>query len=286
MKDIRGEPQETIIEPTRGLRLFAWRELYAYRDLLWLLVWRDIAARYKQTVLGPLWYIVQPLLTTVVFSLVFARFARIPTAGVQPMLFYLAGLLGWNYFSQTFNSTSSSLVNNAALFGKVYFPRLIVPLAGVVSNLVPLALQFLAFGALWMAFVLAGAAATPAPSVAICWTPAIFCHIAALSLGTGLWLTALATRYRDFTVVAGFLLQLWLYATPVIYPFAQIPARWRPLSVVNPMTMPVEALRKCLIGAGSPEAGAYVLSVVATLAVLLSGLAVFRTVERTFVDVI
>src|SRR5258708_12187545 len=136
---------ETVIKPNKGFRALNWRELWAYRDLRWLLVWGELECGYKQTVLGPLWFIIQPLLTTIVFTIIFSRVAQIPTAGVPPMLFYLGGLLAWNYFSLSFQSTSSTLVNNAGLFGKVYFPRLVVPVSAVISNLMPFPIQFPTF---------------------------------------------------------------------------------------------------------------------------------------------
>ena len=138
-------PREIVIEPTRGWHFVAWADLYAYRDLLWLLVWRDFVTRYKQTVLGPLWHVFQPVLTTVIFTIVFSQVAELPTDGLPPTLFYLCGLLAWNYFSQTFNSTSATLVANAGLFGKVYFPRLIVPLSSVISNCVSFLIQLGSF---------------------------------------------------------------------------------------------------------------------------------------------
>ena len=142
MNEIIESTPETVIEATHGLRFIRWRELHAYRDLLWIFVWRDIASRYKQTVLGLLWFVIQPVFTTIVFMVIFSRVARIPTNGVPSSLFYLCGLLPWNYFAQTFQSTSNSLTNNAGMFGKVYFPRLIVPFSSAISNLVPLVIQF------------------------------------------------------------------------------------------------------------------------------------------------
>lgn len=285
---MKPEPaeREVVIEPSEGLRALAWRELWAYRDLLGLLVWRDYVARYKQTVLGPLWFIVQPLLTTAVFTIVFGKFAGIRTADAPPVLFYLAGLLAWNYFAQTFQSTSATLVNNAAMFGKVYFPRLIVPLSAVVSNLGTLLIQVVTFAAVYGAYAMIGLPADTGLRATLWALPLVVLQVAALSLGVGLWLAALTARYRDFTVLAGFLLQLWLYATPVIYPLREVPAAWRPVVLANPMTMPVEVFRHALLGAGDPNLPGVIASVALTAFLLATGLRLFRRVEKTFVDAI
>lgn len=276
---------ETVIQPSTGIRLFSWRDLYAYRDLLWLLVWRDISARYRQTILGPLWFIVQPLLTTLVFTVVFGRFAQIPTSNTPPVLFYLCGLLAWNYFAQTFQSTSTTLVNNAGMFSKVYFPRLIVPLSAVISNLAALAIQLVTFAAIYVAYLGVGLPGQTTVRWEAALLPLVVLQVAALGLGIGLWLAALTTRYRDFTVLSGFLLQLWLYGTPVIYPLSTVPASWRLAVELNPMTMPVECFKHALLDAGSPEPRLIAISVAVTAACLVSGLFAFKRVERTFVDI-
>ncbi len=278
--------EETIIEPTRGFRFTPWRDLYAYRDLLWLMVWRDIVARYKQTILGPLWFIVQPLLTTFVFTLVFDRMAGIPTGGVPPTLFYLCGLLPWSYFAQTFQSTSSSLVQNAGLFGKVYFPRLIVPLSAVLSNVVAFVIQLGSFAAFFVIYKFTNDAATFGLSPTAALLPLVLLQVAALSLGVGLWLAAITVRFRDFAVLATFLIQLWMYATPIIYPLARVPARFQLVAALNPMTMPVEAFRHMLLHTPAPDLRYYVLSVATTLLALLTGLAAFQRAEKNFVDVL
>ena len=278
--------REIVIEPTHGRRAFAWREIWAYRDLLWLLVWRDFTARYKQTVLGPLWFILQPMLMTVVFTIVFGKFAGIKTANTPPILFYLCGLLAWNYFAQTFQSTSATLVNNAGIFSKVYFPRLIVPLSGVISNLTSLVIQAATFAAIYGAYQLIGLPAGTGMRWEALLLPLVVLQIAALGLGLGLWLAALTARYRDFTVLSGFLVQLWLYATPIIYPLQSVPLGWRSVVLSNPMTMPVECFRYTLLQAGDPTLAGIALSAILTLTLLVTGLRVFQRVESTFVDVV
>jgi lipopolysaccharide transport system permease protein len=203
------------------------------------------------------------------------------------MLFYLAGLLGWNYFAQTFQSTSGTLVNNAGLFGKVYFPRLIVPLAAVISNFFAFALQLATLLAVWIYFKLfTGAGELFGFTVGIVWFPLVLLQVAALSLGVGLWLSALTAKYRDFTFLSGFIIQIWMYATPVIYPLSQIPEKWQWIAVLNPMAMPVEAIRLMFLGQGTAIPAYLALSAGITVLMLLSGLLVFNKVEKTFVDAV
>ena len=278
---------EIVIRPTRGWLRLNLAETWQYRDLLFLLVHRDFVAKYKQTILGPAWFVLQPLLTTVVFSIIFGGIAKIPTDGLPPMLFYLAGLLGWNYFAQTFQSSSSTLVANAGLFGKVYFPRLVVPLSAVISNLFAFALQLAMLLAFWIYFKLfTSAGGLFGFSAGIVWLPLVLLQIAALSLGVGLWLSALTAKYRDFTFLSGFIIQLWMYATPVIYPLSQIPEKWRWIAVLNPMTMPVEAIRIMFLGQGTVVGAYALLSLSISVLLLLSGILVFNKIEKTFVDTV
>jgi lipopolysaccharide transport system permease protein len=280
-------PREIVIEPTHGFRFFDWRELLAYRDLLGLLVWRDFATRYKQTILGPLWHVFQPLLTTLIFTIVFSQVAELPTDGLPPTLFYLCGLLAWNYFSQTFNSTSSTLVANAGLFGKVYFPRLIVPLSGVISNVVSFLIQLASFFAILIIYRESHPGTTVAPRwEAIVLLPLVLLQLAAFSLGIGLWLAALTTKFRDFTVLSGFMIQLWMYLTPIILPLAKVPPQWHIYVALNPVTMPVECFRHLLLGTGWINVPLLIVSIAATLLALVTGLLVFQRVEKTFVDVV
>jgi lipopolysaccharide transport system permease protein len=286
MKHIPTE-YELVIRPTRGWFTLNLAEVWRYRDLLMLLVHRDFVAKYKQTVLGPAWFILQPLLTTVVFSVIFGEIAKIPTDGLPPILFYLAGLLGWNYFAQTFQSTSGTLVNNVGMFGKVYFPRLVVPLSAVISNSFAFALQLATLLVIWIYFKLfTSAGGLFGFSADIIWLPLVFLQVAALSLGVGLWLSALTAKYRDFTFLSGFIIQIWMYATPVIYPLSQIPEKWRWVAVLNPMTMPVEAIKLMFLGQGTVVEAHLLLSLSMTVLLLLSGILVFNKVEKTFVDTV
>ena len=278
---------ELVIRPTRGWVYLNLADIWRYRDLLLILVHRDFVAKYKQTILGPVWFVLQPLLMTIVFTVIFGAVINIPTDGLPPVLFYFAGLLGWNYFAQTFQNTSGTLVNNAGLFGKVYFPRLIVPLAAVISNCMAFALQLATFLCIWAYFkIFTGAGATFGASLAIVWLPLILLQIAALSFGVGLWLSAMTAKYRDFTFLSGFIIQLWMYATPVIYPLSQIPEKWRWLAVLNPMAMPVETIKYMFLGQAVIMPVYVAVSVGMTVLLLLSGLLVFNKVEKTFVDTV
>lgn len=278
---------ELVIRPTRGWLNLNLADVWRYRDLLFLLVHRDFVAKYKQTILGPAWFILQPLLMTVVFTVIFGKVAKIPTDGLPPMLFYLAGMMGWNYFAQTFQSTSGTLVNNADLFGKVYFPRLVVPLSAIISNLIALALQMATFLCFWAYFKFF----TPAGNSlgltsAIAWFPLLLLQIAGLSLGVGLWLSALTAKYRDFIHLSGFFIQVWMYTTPVIYPLSQIPEKWRWLAILNPMTIPVETIKYMFLGQGMVVPAYLSVSVAITLLLLLSGVLVFNKIEKTFIDTV
>lgn|SRR5438552_3814309 len=276
---------ELVIRPTRGWSHLDLAEIWRYRDLLYLLVHRELVVKYKQTILGPAWFVLQPLLMTVVFAVIFGNVAKIPTDGLPPMLFYSGGLLGWNFFAQTFQGTSSTLVANASLFGKVYFPRLVVPLAAVISSLLAFAIQLLTFLSLFAYFkIFTSTSSSFGLSRDIVLLAPLLVQIAALSLGVGLWLAALTAKYRDFTHLSSLFIQLWLYATPVIYPLSQIPARWRWVVLVNPMTAPVETMRHMFLGQGGATMSQSAFAVVTTLILLLSGVLVFTKVERTFVD--
>ena len=265
-----------------------WRELLRYRDLLWLMVRRDFVSKYKQTVLGPLWFIIQPLTTTLVFTVIFGRVAKISTDDLPKMLFYLCGLLGWQYFADCIRGTSSTFVANQHLFGKVYFPRLVVPVSVVVSNLISLAIQFGTFVAFWIFFKYFTDAGPQfhVRAWGLLALPLLIAQQAALGLGVGLWLSSLTAKYRDFTHLTGFMTQLWMYATPVVYPLSVIPERWRWVSVLNPMTQTVESYRLIFLGTGTVEARYLALSVLTTLVLLVTGVLMFCRTEKNFIDTV
>jgi lipopolysaccharide transport system permease protein len=278
---------EIVIKPSKSWFGLDLAEIWRYRDLLFLLVHRDFVSNYKQTILGPLWFIIQPLITTIIFTIIFGKVAQIPTDGMPPMLFYLAGLLGWNFFSRTLGGTSSTLVSNVGLFGKVYFPRLVVPIAAVVSNYIALAIQLVTFLCFWTYYKFFSSVG---PSIHIGWDilafPLVILQISALALGVGLWLSALTAKYRDLAFLTATIIQLWMYATPIIYPVSQIPEKWRWVSSLNPMEMPVVAIRDMFIGQNISPIGDFGISITMTLFILATGVLIFNKVEKTFVDTV
>ena len=276
---------EIVIEPSHGWMKIDWRELWEYRDLLVLLVQRDFISRYKQTILGPLWHLIQPVITTAVFVVIFGRVAGISTDSIPQPLFYLCGLLGWNYFSQNITAGGATFVNNAGLFGKVYFPRLIVPVSVIVANLIAFALQLIPF-LLFLAYYKFCTA--QADAVRFSWllllAPLPLLQTALLSLGVSLWMSASTAKFRDLIHLNQFIIQLWMFATPIIYPLSKVPDRWKWIIWANPMSVPVEAFRICLLGRGTLGPVEIAISAASTLLILATGLAVFQKVEKTVVD--
>ena len=257
---------EIIIQPNRSWFHIDWRGLSHYRDLLFLLVRRDFVSKYKQTILGPAWFVIQPLLTTLVFTIIFGKVAKIPTDGLPPALFYLCGLLAWRYFASCLTTTSTSFTANANLFGKVYFPRLIMPLSVVISNLFAFAIQLVTFLAFLFYFkYLTQAGIDIKPNLSIFALPLLLLQTAAISLGVGLWLSALTAKYRDFQFLMGFLVQLWMYATPVIYPMSIVQEKWKPILALNPMAPIVESYRYAFLGTGITNPSYLMISITTTI---------------------
>ncbi|MBM4459223.1 MAG: ABC transporter permease [Chloroflexi bacterium] len=274
-----------LIQPTRGLASLQLRAVWEYRELLFFLAWRDIKVRYKQTALGVAWIVLQPLLSTVVFTLLFGGLLKVPSEGAPYALFALAALVPWQYFAGSVSRVGTSLINSANLITKVYFPRLIIPLSGVLSTLVDFAIGFLVLVGLLVGYRV--------PLTAnVLWLPLFLLLAVITALGFGLWLAALNVRFRDVNYLIPFLLQIWMYVTPVVYGSTLIPERYRFLLALNPMTGVVEGFRWALLqGAGvrGQESGVSALTAVSiaiTLAVLATGLIFFRSTERTFADVI
>lgn len=259
-------------------------EIWQYRDLIALFVRRDFVAIYKQTILGPIWFLLQPLISTLVFTVIFGQIAHIPTDGLPQILFYMSGLVVWNYFSGCLNSTSTTFTANAAIFGKVYFPRLAVPVSIVIINLLTLAIQSALLLSIITYFILKGAPIHFAWQVVL--IPALILQVAALGLGLGILVSALTTRYRDLAFVMTFGVQLWMYATPIVYPLSQVPAHLYPVVAANPMTAIVETFRFALLGAGTFSPQALIISMAETLVILLVGVIVFSKVEKSFMDTV
>jgi lipopolysaccharide transport system permease protein len=273
------------IRPHSGWLELHLADVWRYRDLLWMFVRRDFVAVYKQTILGPLWFFIQPLLTTVVFTVIFSGVAKVPTDGMPPMLFYLAGMTAWNYFAACLNKTSNTFVANAAIFGKVYFPRLVVPLSIVVSNIIQFGIQFLLFLGFFGYYFATGAGLHPNWSAIPLLLPALILLMAALGLGAGIVVSSLTTKYRDFTFLIAFGIQLMMYGTPVIYPLSVVPEKWRWLIQLNPMTAPVETFRALFLGGTIPWTGLGI-STGLTALLLLLGVVIFNKVEKTFMDTV
>lgn len=261
-----------------------WRGLLDYRDLIVLLVRRDFVSKYKQTILGPVWAVVTPVVTAIVFAGVFGRVLGVPTDGVPPSLFYLCGLLGWNYFNQTLNATSNTLRGNYAIFSKVYFPRLVTPLALAISNLAAAGVQLFTFTVVYGVMLTSNAEIVARPNWGALFLPLLFLHLGLLALGGGLLLSAVTAKYRDFQHVAPFVLNLLMYVTPVIYPMSRIPENWRWLAAINPVAPVVEAFRAVLLGTPSFQPAYYGLSVVVTGLVVLIGVGYYQKLARDFVD--
>ena len=273
-----GHEHLTVIEPPKGWRMLDWRELWAYRELLWVLTMRDIKVRYKQTVLGAAWAIIRPFITMVIFSVVFGQLAKMPSDGFPYPVFVYAGLLPWTFFAGAIGASGNSLVGSAHLVSKVYFPRLIIPLSSVGAGLVDLLvstgillLMMLWYGVGW--------------SFNLLVAPLLLLGVVFISLGVGTLLSALTVAYRDFTHLTPFVIQIWMYITPVIFPVSLVPERWQWLLYINPMTGLVEGFRSAFLGKPFDLQG-LAISFAIAIAVFAIGVAYFEKVERRFADII
>jgi lipopolysaccharide transport system permease protein len=284
--DKTGEQWDLVMRPRSSWFDLHLQDVWHYRDLLWLFVRRDFVTVYKQTILGPLWFFIQPILTTLVFTVVFTGIAKVPTDGLPPVLFYLAGTTCWNYFAACLNKTSNTFVGNAHLFGKVYFPRLISPLAVVASNLVQFAIQFLLFACIMGYYLAQGTAINPSITLILLLTPILLLIMGLIGLGMGILISALTTKYRDFTFLVGFGVQLAMYATPVVYPSSAIPEKYAWFLQWNPVSPVIEAFRTAYLGSGSFTWGSLTYSAVFAVIVFLAGAAVFNRIEKTFMDTV
>ena len=275
---------DLVIEPKTSWFDLRLKELWAYKDLLFIMVKRDFIAAYKQTILGPVWHFLQPLFTTIVFVIVFGKIARIPTDNIPQPLFYLCGLTLWNYFSACLNGTSNTFIANAGIFGKVYFPRLIIPLSVIISNGIKLGIQFLLLLAMMAYYAFTGYQFNI--GINILWVPVVILIVALLGLAMGILISALTTKYRDMSVLMGFGVQLLMYATPVIYPLSFIPEKYKTIIGLNPLTWLTEAFRNGLLGEGIINLPMLGYSAVITLILLLASIMVFSKVEKTFMDTV
>jgi homopolymeric O-antigen transport system permease protein len=266
------------ITPPSGWWEVPLRELWNYRELLYFIVWRDIKIRYKQTVIGAAWAVLQPLLTMMIFSLVFGKLAHIPSEGLPYPVFYYSALLPWMYFATALQNATNTIVENQRVITKVYFPRLALPLASVLAGLVDFGISFLMFVTILLYYRIR-------PTAAVLWLPAFLLLAVLTALGVGLWLSALNAIYRDVRYVLPFLVQFWMFASPVAYPSSLVPLKWRWLYGVNPMAGVIEGFRWSLAGRGEPPGRILAASVAVVIVILLGGIAYFQRMETTIADV-
>jgi lipopolysaccharide transport system permease protein len=273
-----------VIRPKRTWYDINLSELWRYRDLIMIFVRRDFVSVYKQTILGPLWFLIQPLITTLIFTIIFSKVANISTNGVPATLFYMTGLTAWNYFASCLNKTSGTFINNAGVFGKVYFPRLTVPISVVISSLITFGIQFLFLMCFWLYFYFIGATLTMNAYMLL--MPLLLLMMAMMGLGFGIIVSSLTTKYKDLQFLVGFGVQLVMYATPIIYPLSSIPDKYKLFVMLNPMTSVIETFKYALLGNGSFSWTMLGYSGVFTLVILVIGVLLFTKIEQRFIDTI
>ena len=277
---------DMVITPHRGWFDLNIDEIWSYRDLLWLFVKRDFTTFYKQTILGPLWFFIQPLISTIVFSIIFNRVAKIPTDEIPPNLFYMSGIIAWNYFSNCLTATSNTFTMNSSLFGKVYFPRIILPLSKVISGLATFSIQFIMFFGFYIYYLNIGNNYINPSLYTLSLLPIMIIQMAMLGLGLGMIISSLTTKYRDLSYLVTFGTQLLMYASPIVYPLSVVPEKFKGLIIANPMTPIIEGFRQAFIGKGHLELGMLSYSVMFTLITLFFGILVFNKVEKSFIDTV
>ncbi|MBT6046852.1 MAG: ABC transporter permease [Candidatus Scalindua sp.] len=279
-----AEKWDFIIKPKSGWSNIDFGEIFRYRDLILMFVKRDFVTFYKQTILGPLWYIIQPLVNSVIFTIIFSRVAEIPTDGMPPFLFYMAGTVTWGYFATCLTQTSNTFVTNREIFGKVYFPRMTIPISIVITGLFQFMIQFVIFIGFLLYFWYQGVQVVP--TFMVLALPLILLQMAVLGLGMGMLISSLVTKYRDLTFAMTFAVQIWMYLTPVVYPLTQVPERYRNLYALNPMVSVVETFRGAFLGVRSIEPSQIFISVLGTVGVFFAGVVLFRRIEKTFMDTV
>lgn len=277
-----GKGWDTIIN-SKAYR-FSFKEIFAYKDLLFLFVKRDFISIYKQTILGPVWFFIQPILTTITFSVIFGRIAGISTDGVPPLLFYLSGVILWNYFQDTLTKTSNTFVANAQVFGKVYFPRVIVPLSIVISNMLKLGVQFLLFISFMIYYSVVGSLNL---QFHLLWLlPILILMMAFLGMGIGLIISSLTTKYRDLKFLVQFGVQLLMYASPIVYPLSTVEGKLKTIILANPVSSIIETFKHIFLGTGHIYWEALLYSFVFMITCLLMGVFIFNRVEKNFMDTV
>ena len=280
----QAESWDGVIKPVHGWFNINFKEIVQYWDLILLFVRRDFVVFYKQTVLGPLWYIIQPLFNTLVFTLIFGKVAKIPTDGIPPFLFYLSGTVIWSYFALCLNQTGKTFVANAQIFGKVYFPRITVPISIAITAVFQFLIQFMIFLGFFFYFWQSGTDIKP--NIYVLTLPLIMLHMAVLSVGMGLIISAATAKYRDLTFAMTFLVQLWMYLTPIVYPLSEVPDRFKIFILINPMTAVVESFRGAFLGITALTLQDLLLSIILTILFFVIGILFFSKVEKTFMDTV
>tara|TARA_Y100001935_G_scaffold248189_1_gene245060 strand:- start:249 stop:1106 length:858 start_codon:yes stop_codon:yes gene_type:complete len=284
---IEKEPKwERVITPQKRWIELNVDEILNYADLLWLFVKRDFTTFYKQTILGPLWFFIQPMITTIVYSVIFNKVAKISTEEIPPYLFYMSGIIAWNYFASCLNATSNTFVLNSNLFGKVYFPRIILPLSKIISNLATFAVQLLMFFCFYFYYLVIGNNSIDPSPKTLSLIPILIVQMAMLGQGLGMIISSLTTKYRDLTYLVTFGSQLLMYASPIVYPLSIVPDRYRTILLANPMTPVIEGFRLAFIGKGNLELGLIIYSVVITIIIFLLGIIIFNKTEKSFIDTV
>lgn len=281
--NIKNDNWTLVISPQSKLLSLQLDDIWRYKDLLYLFVRRDFVATYKQTILGPAWFFIQPILTTITYTIIFGNVAGLSTDGLPKMIFYLSGVVCWSYFSDCITTISSTFITNAQVFGKVYFPRLIAPLSVVISKLIKLGIQFLLFiVALFYYIVFEDTVVNP--NIYLLLSPILVLLMGAMGLGLGLLISSLTTKYRDMRFLITFGVQLLMYGTPVIYPLSEVPEKYRLLVTLNPISSIIETFRYGYLGSGTLNAYHLMYSFTFTIIVLVVGIIVFNKVEKTFMD--
>ncbi|NMB64223.1 MAG: ABC transporter permease [Spirochaetes bacterium] len=274
-----------IISPRKNLLQLNISEIWAYKDLIKMFIVRDFVTFYKQTILGPAWFIIQPLFTAAMVTFVFGRIANISTEGVPHILFYMAGIINWTYFADCLSKTSDTFIVNSPIFGRIYFPRLTVPIATVFTNMIRYIIQYSIFIGIYLTFIFKGYKFGYDLKI-ILLTPILLLYMASMSLGFGIWISSLTTKYRDLRFAFPFFIQLWMYATPIIYPLSIIPEKYQNYLLINPVIPIVEIFRKAYFGQGFISINQIFLSVIITTIVFITGIIIFNRVEKTFMDTI
>jgi len=274
----------TVIKPKSKLFDVDFKEIWQYRDLFSMFVKRDIITQYKQTILGPTWFFIQPAITTIMYMVVFGGIAGISTDGLPQPMFYLAGIVCWQYFADCLNKTSSTFTANQGIFGKVYFPRLIVPLSTVASGLVRMGIQFLLFIAVYVYYLIMGVHV--APNIYVLLVPLVILILAGLALGFGIIISSMTTKYRDLTILFSFIVSLWMYATPIIYPLSNMSPKRQWIMALNPVTSLVETFKYGTMGVGTFSWMQLTYSFVFMIVLLGIGIVVFNKVQRSFMDTV